>query len=166
MSRVFISFGSNLGDKVSNCKRAVHDLAAFADVIHISSLYETEPVGKEDQPDFINGVVELDTDLSPHELLAKINSIEDKLGRVRKEKWGPRIIDLDIIFFDDVILEDKDLKIPHPMAHLRRFVLEPLCEITPEFMHPVYKKSAKKLLDKIDDDKGVVRLNESAFSQP
>lgn len=165
MSRAFISIGSNLGDRVKYCRRAIEELAAFADILNISSLYETEPVDKEDQPEFINGVVEIDTDLSPHELLAKTKSIEDKLGRVRDEKWGPRTIDLDIIFYDDIILEDKDLEIPHPRVHLRRFVLEPLFEIAPNFIHPLYNISAKDLMDNIGDDKRVVRLEESTASQ-
>ncbi len=166
MSRVFIGIGSNLGDRPSYCKSAVHELSAFANIVNISPLYETEPVDKEDQPEFVNGVVEIDTDLSPHELLTEINSIEQKLGRVREEKWGPRTIDLDIIFYDDIVVEDKDLEIPHPRAHLRRFVLEPLCEIAPEFIHPIYKLSARDLLNNIDDNKRVVRLDESTASQP
>jgi len=158
MNSVFISIGSNLGDKIGNCKTAIEEIAAFAKIVKVSSYYETEPVGKEDQPNFINCAAEICTDLSPHDLLTKLNKVEDKLGRVRLEKWGPRTIDLDIIFYSDQIINDSNLEIPHPRAHLRGFVLEPICEIDPEFIHPEYNLSTYELLKEIKDEKKVIKL--------
>jgi 2-amino-4-hydroxy-6-hydroxymethyldihydropteridine diphosphokinase len=161
MQRVFIAIGSNLGDKISNCRRAIDEIAGFCEIVKVSSLYETEPVGNEDQPNFINSVAEIRTDLSPHELLAYLNRIEENLGRVRSEKWGPRTIDLDIIFYGDQIIKDDNLIIPHPRAHLRRFVLEPICEIAPEFIHSEIKISVLELLKNLPDNKKVIKRDES-----
>jgi len=160
MQRVFIAIGSNLGDKISNCRRAIDEIAGFCEIVKVSSLYETEPVGNEDQPNFINSVAEIRTDLSPHELLTHLNRIEEKLGRVRSEKWGPRTIDLDIIFYGDQIIKDDNLIIPHPRAHLRRFVLEPICEIAPEFIHSEIKISVFELLKNLPDNKKVIKRDE------
>ncbi|MCH7949270.1 MAG: 2-amino-4-hydroxy-6-hydroxymethyldihydropteridine diphosphokinase [Candidatus Dadabacteria bacterium] len=160
MQRVFIGIGSNLGDTIGNCKIALEEIGNFAEIVRISSLYETEPVGNEDQPNFINCAVEINTDLSPHELLSHLNSVEDKLGRVRGEKWGPRVIDLDIIFYDGLVMKDDDLIIPHPRAHLRRFVLEPICEIARDFIHPELKISILELLEKLGDSKVVIKLEQ------
>ncbi len=160
MQRVFIAIGSNLGDKISNCRRAIDEIAGFCEIVKVSSLYETEPVGNEDQPNFINSVAEIRTDLSPHELLAYLNRIEEKLGRVRSEKWGPRTIDLDIIFYGDQIIKDDNLIIPHPRAHLRRFVLESICEIAPEFIHSEIKISVLELLKSLPDNKKVIKRDE------
>jgi len=160
MDKVFISIGSNLGDKIGSCKMALDEIGNFAEIVGTSSLYETEPVGNEDQPNFINSVAEIRTDLSPHELLGHLNSIEQKLGRVRDEKWGPRTIDLDIIFYNDKEIKDDDLIIPHPRAHLRRFVLEPICEIAPGFIHPELKISVSELLKNLEDSKEVIKREE------
>ncbi len=166
MQRVFIAVGSNLGEKIDSCKEAINQIAGLCEIVKISSLYETEPVGNENQPNFINCVAEINTDLSPHELLKRLNLIEEKLGRVRDEKWGPRTIDLDIIFYNDLVMRDNNLIIPHPRAHLRRFVLEPLCEIAPEFIHPEFNLSVSELLTKIEDDKKVIKLDKPfTFSQ-
>lgn len=160
MQRVFIGIGSNLGDTIGNCRKALNEIAAFAEMVKVSSLYETEPMGNEDQLNFTNSVVEIRTDLSPHELLSHLNSIEQKLGRVRVEKWGPRTIDLDIIFYNDKEIKDDDLIIPHPRAHLRRFVLEPICEIAPEFIHSEMKISVLELLKNLKDNKKVIKREE------
>ena len=159
MSRVFISIGSNLGNKIDNCRQAIKEIAEFTKIVRASSLYETEPVGKEDQPNFINAAVEIETDLSPHELLTQLHVIENNLGRVREEKWGPRTIDLDIIFYDNLIIKDNDLIIPHPRAHERRFVLEPIKEIAPDFIDPDLKVSISDLLSNLNDEKSVIRLD-------
>ncbi|MEM7008076.1 MAG: 2-amino-4-hydroxy-6-hydroxymethyldihydropteridine diphosphokinase [Thermodesulfobacteriota bacterium] len=158
MSLVYISIGSNLGDRIENCKKAIDEMGAFSKVVKVSSFYETEPVGKEDQPEFINLAAEIDTELPPYELLSELNKIEHKLGRERHEKWEPRIIDLDIIFYDDLLSKNDGLQIPHPRAHLRRFVLEPICEIDPEFVHPEYKLTVSELLKNINDDKAVIKI--------
>ena len=158
MSIVFIGIGSNLGDRVSYCKKAFDEISGFARITRTSSLYETDPVGKEDQPEFINCLVVIETELSPQDLLNQLNLVETKLGRKREEKWGPRPIDLDIIYYDDRIISDENLEIPHPRAHNRRFVLEPLCEIAPEFVDPKFNVSVIELLDRIDDDKRVIKI--------
>ena len=166
MDQVFISIGSNLGDRRAYCKRALEEMAGFSKVLKVSSLYETEPVGNEDQPDFINIAAEITTDMSPHNLLRHLNEIEERLGRVRYEKCGPRTIDLDIIFYGDLILNDDDLIIPHPAAHVRQFVLEPICEIDPDLIYPGLGITVFKVLQKLNNDKKVVKLNKLfTFSQ-
>lgn len=158
MSRACISIGSNIGDRISNCKKALLELERVSKIVKVSSFYETEPVGKEDQPEFINLAVIIETELIPKKLLSDLKQIENKLGRVRHEKWGPRTIDIDIIFYDNLIIKEDDLVIPHPRAHQRRFVLEPLCEIDPEFVHPELKSTISELLQKLDDDKAVIKV--------
>ena len=160
MPLVFISIGSNLGDRIENCITAVQEISSFANILAVSSIYETEPVGQEDQPYFINCVIKIETGLSPSGLLASLQSVEDKLGRRREERWGPRVIDLDVIFYNDLIIATDELTIPHPRAHLRRFVLLPLYEIAPEKVHPVLKTSASDLLNELKDSKDVVKVSE------
>ncbi|MBI2485654.1 MAG: 2-amino-4-hydroxy-6-hydroxymethyldihydropteridine diphosphokinase [Deltaproteobacteria bacterium] len=167
MPLAFISIGSNLGDRVENCIKAVREISSFATVLALSSIYETEPVGKEDQPYFINCVVKIETELSPSDLLASLQSVEDRLGRRVEERWGPRVIDLDIIFYNHLVIETEELTIPHPRAHLRRFVLLPLSEIAPQLVHPFLNVSISKLLEALKDKKLVVKVGEfpSVYSQ-
>ncbi len=160
MKKAFIEIGSNLGDRMQYCKNAVDEIGSFAKIIKASSIYETEPVGKENQPEFINCVAEIETELSPQDLLKQLNLVELKLGRVRDEKWGPRTIDLDIILYDDQVINDNNLVIPHPRAHLRRFVLEPLSEIAPQFVHPQFNVSVLDLLNEIEDNKSVIKISD------
>lgn len=159
METVYISIGSNLGDRVQNSIRAIEGISEFAEVTAVSSFYETDPVGNEDQPPFINSVVEIKTDLSPHRLLQKLHSLEKKLGRLREIKWGPRTIDLDVIFYGNLTIKDSDLIIPHPEAHKRRFVLEPMEEIAPKRIHPSLKQSISELLKKLKDPHKVMKIN-------
>lgn len=149
---VYIGIGSNLGNREENCLNSIR-LIEERDirVLKRSSLYETEPWGVEDQPMFINMAIEAETELSPLELLRVLKSIEKSMGRVQTERWGPRIIDLDILFYNNLILETPELTIPHPYIKERPFVLIPLSEIAPEFEHPVLKKRIKELLNIIKE---------------
>lgn len=135
MSRAYIGMGSNVGDRHENLKAAVRSLsAALPDVVLIarSSVYGSEPVGMTDQPDFLNAVVAVETTLDPHKLLAFLHDIEIERGRQRITRWGPRTLDLDILMYGDLQVDDPDLTLPHPRLAERRFVLEPLLEIAPE----------------------------------
>ena len=150
MSIAYLSIGSNLGNREENCEKAISHLAKKGiKVLKRSSFYETEPWGKKDQRKFINMAVETETVLAPTELLKTLKAIETELGRQKNIQWGPRIIDLDILFYDDLILKTHDLEIPHPLIQDRGFVLKPLSEIAPEKMHPVLKKNIKTLLSQL-----------------
>jgi 2-amino-4-hydroxy-6-hydroxymethyldihydropteridine diphosphokinase len=147
MATVYIGIGSNLGNRERNCLQAMEELFRKGlGATRKSSLYETEPWGVRDQPAFVNMVIGVETDLSPREILSIIKDIERKLGRIDGKRWGPREIDLDILLCGDLILDEPNLKIPHPSMHEREFVLEPLVEIAPEIHHPVLKKTVTELL--------------------
>ena len=150
-SRAFISIGSNIGDKEYNLNTAIELLSKDSDtsVVKKSSYLSTEPWGYEDQDEFLNCAIEVRTILSSRELLKKLQGIEQEMKRERIIKWGPRIIDLDIIFFNDEINNEEDLVIPHPRMEEREFVLEPLNEIAPNMMHPVLNKRIWKLLEEV-----------------
>jgi len=141
----YIGIGSNLGDKEKNIKKSIDLLKEKCRILKVSSLYETEPVGYTNQDCFLNCVVEIDTELKPEELLKFSQSIEKILGRIKTIKYGPRTIDLDILFYGNYIIKTKNLIIPHPRLHKRLFVLEPLNELCPELVHPVLKKSVEEL---------------------
>jgi 2-amino-4-hydroxy-6-hydroxymethyldihydropteridine diphosphokinase len=131
VARVYIGLGSNLGDRLSNLRTAVEQLSSLMpQIVGVSSVYETEPVGPE-QPDYLNAVVCADTDLAPEALLAAMQKVESKLGRTRMTRWGPRTIDLDLLLYGDQIIDSKDLKVPHPEITNRAFVLVPLLELQP-----------------------------------
>lgn len=150
MSTVYIGIGSNLGSRKENCKAAIsHLIDNGITVLKLSSMIETEPWGVKDQPKFINMAVEVETGLGPEELLQLLKQIEAEIGRRQTIHWGPRVIDLDILLYDDLILKTPDLEIPHPRIADRYFVLKPLAEIAPEIIHPVIKKSIKRLLSEV-----------------
>jgi 2-amino-4-hydroxy-6-hydroxymethyldihydropteridine diphosphokinase len=153
----YIGIGSNVGDKKANCRKAVELLAAAGRIAGASSLYRTEPVGYELQNDFINAAVALETDCSPFELLSVCRSIEDKLGRTRAVRWGPRTIDLDILLYGDLVLDAPDLVIPHPRMAARGFVLAPLAELAPDAVHPVFQKTVAGLFRELKDPHAVKR---------
>jgi len=148
MATVYLSFGSNMGDREQQINDALSLLNTLPEtkVTKISSLYETAPVGGVKQDDFLNGIVALDTNLSPLELLDSLQEIELKLNRVRKIHWGPRTIDLDIVLFGDLVVDSERLKVPHPLMHERSFVLIPLNEIAPQAIHPVLNKKISDIV--------------------
>ena len=156
----YIGIGSNLGSAITNCRQAIALLAEHPkmEVTSRSSFYETEPVGPQDQNWFVNAVVEIKTDLGPLPLLDALLAIEVEMGRIRKEKWGPRIIDLDILLYGNLTLKNSRLEIPHSEMMQRRFVLAPLAELTPNSIHPTAKKTIQQLLSELPEDKKVVRL--------
>jgi 2-amino-4-hydroxy-6-hydroxymethyldihydropteridine diphosphokinase len=146
MAIVYIGIGSNLGNRQENCREAVRLLRENGiRVLRQSSLLETEPWGVTDQPRFINMAVEAETDLEPRPLFAVLKNIEAAMGRTEAVRWGPRVIDLDILFYDDLVIDTAELKIPHPHLHERDFVLIPLAEIAPEKTHPRLNKSMREL---------------------
>ncbi len=154
---VYIGLGSNMGDRIAACRRALELLGRTGRVVASSSFYCTEPVGYENQEDFVNAVAEIETDLTPEDLLTACRSIEDELGRRRLTRWGPRTIDLDILFYGSAVVKTPDLVIPHPQLPLRRFVLVPLCEIAPHVVHPVLDKTAAQLLHELKDTHRVAK---------
>jgi len=141
MSIIYIGIGSNLGNRNRNCLEAVESLEKSGlRISKRSSLYETKPWGLKEQPKFMNMVIEAETHLPPRSLLLVLKKIEDDMGRERTTKWGPRVIDLDILFYDDLQIDEADLKVPHPLMQERLFVLEPLSEIAPQKVHPALSK--------------------------
>ncbi|THK41913.1 2-amino-4-hydroxy-6-hydroxymethyldihydropteridine diphosphokinase [Methylophaga sp. SB9B] len=134
----YIGLGSNLENPLQQIKTAIDDLQSLADIniVSVSSLYQSPPMGPVDQPDYINAVLALETSLNPHQLLDALQSVEQLHGRVRKRHWGERTLDLDILLYGDQILDDERLKIPHPGMHERAFVLYPLAEIAPDIEIP------------------------------
>ncbi len=157
LAAAFLSLGSNLGDRESNIRRAL-DLLARRNVciVRVSSMYETEPVGFTDQPDFINAVAEVDTDLSPPELLHTVLGVEREMGRVRNLRWGPRVIDIDILLYDELRVDTEELTIPHPRMMERAFVLAPLAETAPDLVLPDGRTASQAL--QILGDQGVRRM--------
>jgi 2-amino-4-hydroxy-6-hydroxymethyldihydropteridine diphosphokinase len=147
MKVIYLSLGSNLGDRERHLREAIALLGAEGvRVLRVSSLYETEPMEVRDQPWFLNLVVEAETDLLPKLLLARIRKIELGLGRRRGRPKGPRTIDIDILLYGESVIETTELRVPHPRLTERKFVLEPLAELAPELRHPVNRRSMRELL--------------------
>lgn len=150
----YISVGSNIGDKLLNCNYGINSLAGSgASVIKArSNFYKTSPVDYREQEWFVNAVVKIETELVPSALLNEMFSIQVRAGRTSDTvRFGPRVLDLDIILYDDVVIDSPGLTIPHPRMHKRLFVLKPLCDIDPTVIHPVLKRDLKYLLDNLDD---------------
>ena len=158
MHTIYLSLGSNLGDREANLRSAIDALApAGVRVTQVSSIYETEPVDYLEQPWFLNCVLKGETELEPHALLRALRGIELQLGNEKKFAKGPRNIDLDILLYDSETMDTPDLQIPHPRMLLRRFVLAPLAEIAPTLEHPAWQAAAAQLLAQ-SSDKSQVRL--------
>ena len=156
----FIGIGSNVGDKIGNCRRVIAEISKHTQnrLIAQSSLYKTDPVGYTQQDWFINCVIRIETRLTVHQLLRVLGDIEVSMGRKRTFKWGPRIIDLDILFFNDEIIQCEGLTVPHPEVQNRAFVLVPLREIAGEYIHPLLKKSISQLTAQLAGGQGIEKL--------
>lgn len=151
--RVYIGIGSNLGDRLENIMKAVGLVEGYMKITARSGIYETEPVGGIMQDMFLNCVIEVLTDIPPYELFDLLKLTEKELGRVKEVKWGPRLIDLDILTYNDEVVEEKNLTVPHREMHKRRFALIPLQEIAPDFIHPVLKKKIPEMLKDIKESR-------------
>jgi 2-amino-4-hydroxy-6-hydroxymethyldihydropteridine diphosphokinase len=150
--KIFLLLGSNLGMREKFLEEAENKIEQTIGAgIKKSSVYETEPWGNQNQPNFLNRVLQVQINLTPQELLKQILQIENEMGRVRTGKWQERKIDIDILFFGDKIIDSNELKIPHPVLHQRKFVLIPMAELEADFMHPGLKKSVWQLLDECTD---------------
>jgi 2-amino-4-hydroxy-6-hydroxymethyldihydropteridine diphosphokinase len=152
---VYLSLGSNIGDRAANLRAAIDHLASLGKVLAASSFYETEPVEVTAQPWFLNCVVALETEKMPRQLIAAILDLEREMGRQRLQKKGPRTIDIDILLFGKSVIDLPGLTVPHPAMHERRFVLEPLAEIAPEAVHPVLKRTIRQLRDALPPGQAV-----------
>jgi 2-amino-4-hydroxy-6-hydroxymethyldihydropteridine diphosphokinase len=157
MPIAYVGLGSNIGDKAGNILRALDILSQFdgIKVTKVSSFYETEPIGYEDQDWFINAVAQVETIFSPEELLSTFKKVEQIMGRKNTIRWGPREIDLDLLMYDQLYFESPGLVIPHPRLHERAFVLVPLAEIAPDLFHPIQKKTIAELLAELQSQKTV-----------
>ncbi len=159
---VYFSLGTNLGDRVANLQRALSLLQEQMTITAVSPIYVTEPWGDTNQPEFLNICAAAVTDLRPKEVLTTIKSIEDDMGRVASRHWGPRLIDIDLILYGREVVRDGDLTVPHPHMAERAFVLAPLADIIPNFVHPENGQTIQALLEAVDQE-GVERLGELPF---
>ena len=159
----YIGIGSNLGDKLDQCEKAISEILKVDHhkLLAKSSFFKTQPVGYTSQDWFVNGVIKIETDLEPFDLFRILKAIESRLGRLKTFRWGPRSIDLDILFFGETEIQTEELQIPHPLIHERQFVLIPLAEIDPGLIHPVLRKTVQELLENLKQDQGVEKLQSS-----
>ncbi len=159
--RAFVGMGSNLGEREALIGQALDELAALPDttLIRASSLYDTEPVGVVEQPRFLNAVAMLDTELTARQLLWNLQRIEARLGRTRSQRWGPRTMDLDLLLYGDLVIEEDDLRLPHPELARRAFVLVPLVELDPQITHPVSGLSVVQMLARLEHKSPIKRIS-------
>ena len=159
MENIFLLLGSNLGNRHNYLLEAINLIQInIGPIINKSSIYETAAWGKNDQPDFLNQAIYLQSDLTPGELLKQVLRIEGLLERKRKEFWGARTMDIDILFYGNQLIDEPNLSIPHKLLHERRFVLMPLNEIAPDFEHPILEKKIQELLQQLKDNLSVKKL--------
>jgi 2-amino-4-hydroxy-6-hydroxymethyldihydropteridine diphosphokinase len=158
--QVYLALGTNLGNQRQNLKQALQKLPPQVTVQATSRLYKTAPAYMVDQPAFLNLVVKGQTRLSPPDLLAHLKRIEDEMGRQQTVRYGPRLIDLDILFFDDWVLNTPDLQIPHPRLAERGFVLYPLADIAANLVHPIYQKTVGELIEALPEDTGIIKVTD------
>lgn len=160
MKEVYIGLGSNMGDRIAHVRRALSELdrEPHISVSRVSSLFLTAPQGDEHQAWFVNAVAEVDTSLPPSRLLLRLQSLENRMGRKRTRHWGPRNIDLDLLFFGGQILDEPDLTLPHPRAAERRFVMAPLAELAPVGVHPILRKTFGELLRRLGDEQPITPI--------
>jgi len=161
MTTVYIGLGSNLDDPVENIRQALAALKSLESfsLLRVSSFYRTAPVGYEEQRWFVNAVAEGDTTLTPSSLLERLQRIERKMGRDTPFKWGPRNIDLDLLFYGDRVVEEDGLSVPHPLAGQRRFVMAPLTELAPEGVHPAEHRTFQSILKQLGTDQVVEKMD-------
>ena len=161
MSRVFLSLGSNVGDRLHFLQKAVEAIGRLrkTEVMKLSPVYETEPVGEKDQPEFYNMVAEVSSSLGAFELFKDLKGIEQSLGRTKTKRWGPREIDIDVIYHGSVVLDTAELSVPHPELQNRRFVLEPLAEIASDFSDPTTRQTVQQLLTQCVDTNKVAKTS-------
>lgn len=160
MNKVFLSIGSNEGNRLKNILLSIIKISQLENTFieNISSVYETEPYGVKEQNSFLNLVILIQTKLSPRELFENLKMIENDIGRINRGRWQPREIDIDILFYDKLIMKEEDLQIPHADLHNRIFVLEPFCEIEPELIHPILGKSIKELFLQLEKKDQIIKL--------
>ncbi len=163
MNNIFLSLGTNVGDRLKNIVNTINELRKIIEVGSISYIYETEPWGYIDQNKFLNLCIQGSTDMGPQELLIEMKNLEEKIGREKTFQWGPRLIDIDILFYDDLILQEDKLVLPHSGIEERAFVLIPLLDINPNFIHPVLNKSMLELSENVSED-GIVRFEEQPYT--
>ena len=155
MHTAIISVGSNIGNKQENCQKGIDSLlgSGKADLVNMSRFYRTSPVDYLDQEWFVNAAVQIETIIEPPDLLTILQAIQQQAGRTKGGvRFGPRVLDLDIIFYDHLVMKTPALEIPHPRMHKRRFVLQPICDIDPDIVHPLLNMPVKSLLKQLDDN--------------
>lgn len=166
MKAVYIGLGSNMGDRIGHVRRALFELdrEPRIAVCRVSACFLTAPQGYERQAWFVNAVAEIETSLPPSHLLLRLQSIENRMGRKRRRHWGPRTIDLDLLFFGGQIIEEPHLTVPHPRAAERRFVMAPLAELAPAGVHPILKKTFAELLQRLGDEQPITPIGSDVKS--